>query len=368
MRYFSLLVWVVACGAATAALGADASDPNRLDSFPRLRGFTVPYQADSRLFHDAAATGANAVRLILSPISSSPNHSEQLWRKMLAQLPAQLQEAREQHLYVIVSLFNPPSPHPVPTAGKARDQWFHQFWTDPASEQAMVQQAVETARVIEPFGGMVWLELKNEPLDWTDYPQIPHHWAEWAQAIIAAVRQISEVPIVVQVGPGGLCGGFSTFPRLAGTNLVYSLHNYQPHSYTHQGITQLAGTDLAHPYAPTAQGWPGRFSANGEVWNKERLRQEFKPVIDFAQKNHVRIYVGEFGVARWAKNAAAYLQDNLELFEEYGWDWTNHAFRESTIWSAEHDDRYSASKDAQLSPTETDRAKVLKRFLQLNQQ
>jgi len=366
MRYFSLLVWVVACGAA-AAVRAEAPDRNNLDSFPRLRGFDVPYTADSRLFHDAAATGANAVRLILSPIAMSPNHSEQLWRKMLAQLPTQLQEAREQHLYVIVSLFNPPSPHPVPTAGKARDDWFHLFWNDPASEQAMMQQALETARVIAPFEGMVWLELKNEPLDRTDYPQIPHHWAEWAQAIITAVRQISQVPLVVQVGPGGYCSGFATFPRLAGTNLVYSLHSYKPLSYTHQGITQLVGTDLTHPFDPNPQSWPGRFSAKEEIWNKERLRQEFKPVIDFARENHVRIYVGEFGVARWAKNAAGYLQDSLELFEEYGWDWTDHAFRESTIWSMEHDDHYSASKDAQLSPTETDRAKVLKHFLQLNQ-
>ena len=359
----SVLTLLVVC--LLAFVPAHGTDKNDVASFPRFRGFTVPSKADDAMFRDVAATGANAVRLMLIPTTAKD--SAGLWKKMLANLPAQLASAQSHGLYVIVSLFNPPGPVSMPSDNAGRKVWLHRFWNDPASLAAMIQQAVETARVIAPYEGHVWLELKNEPLDWMEFPKIPHNWPDWSQKIVDAVRRVSQVPIVIQVGPGGLCGGFATFPKLQGTNLIYSVHNYQPHAYTHQGIKNLSGTDLAHPYDISGKGWPGVYSDGaGALWNKDRLRQELKPVLDFQKKNNVRIYVGEFGVARWAPNAADYLRDNIELFEEYGWDWTNHAFRESHIWSSEDDEQYSDSKHAQLSPTETDRARVLKSYLKLN--
>ena len=39
----------------------------------------------------------------------------------------------------------------------------------------------------------------------------------------------------------------------------------------------------------------------------------------------------------WAEGAADYLRDCIDLFEEEGWDWTYHAFREWTGWSVEHE-------------------------------
>ena len=38
-----------------------------------------------------------------------------------------------------------------------------------------------------------------------------------------------------------------------------------------------------------------------------------------------RIMVGEFGALRWADGADRWLNDCIELFEEYGWDWCNHS-------------------------------------------
>lgn len=34
--------------------------------------------------------------------------------------------------------------------------------------------------------------------------------------------------------------------------------------------------------------------------------------------------------------ADRYLADVIDLFEEYGWDWSYHAFREWAGWSVEH--------------------------------
>jgi hypothetical protein len=354
----------------TSLGGAPASNLNDLANFPRLRGMTVPARADAKVFHDAAANGANAVRLILSPLTTSPSHPAAAWEKMVENLPSQLDAAKEDHLVVIVSLFTPPVDLNFSASAKdeERKAALHTFWTDPKSLDIMIAQAVQTARLLKPYEGMVWLELKNEPLDWADYPAIPHNWPDWAQKLVDAVRAVSAVPIVVQVGPGGLCSGFANFPNLKGDNLVFSLHNYLPLAYTHQGVKQLIGTDLAHPYDQVGKKWPGDLGdGKGGVWDKERLRKAFEPVIRFAQENKGRIFVGEFSVARWAPNAEGYLRDNIELFEEQGWDWTYHAFRESSIWSFEHDETYSDGKHAQLSTSENARAKVIRAALSKNQ-
>ena len=69
---------------------------------------------------------------------------------------------------------------------------------------------------------------------------------------------------------------------------------------------------------------------------KDYLRGVLKPVRDFQLKHGARIYVGEFSAVAWAPGAEKYLEDCIALFEEYGWDWTYHAFREWKGWSVEH--------------------------------
>ena len=53
--------------------------------------------------------------------------------------------------------------------------------------------------------------------------------------------------------------------------------------------------------------------------------------------------------AAWAPGADQYLRDCIALFNEYGWDWTYHAFRESPVWDVEKergaDGKYVPSPD-----------------------
>ena len=58
---------------------------------------------------------------------------------------------------------------------------------------------------------------------------------------------------------------------------------------------------------------------------------------DFQLRHNARIYVGEFSAIAWAPGAADYIRDCIDVFEEYGWDWTYHAFREWDGWSVEHE-------------------------------
>ena len=60
--------------------------------------------------------------------------------------------------------------------------------------------------------------------------------------------------------------------------------------------------------------------------------------------------------AVWAPGAADYLRDLIEIFEEYGWDWSYHAFRESPVWDVE----MTGTDRNNLRPAaDTDRKRVL---------
>ena len=96
---------------------------------------------------------------------------------------------------------------------------------------------------------------------------------------------------------------------------------YQPDSFTHQGVGNR----------PVGIRWPDE----SKGWNRAFLRTALAPVRDFQRRHDAKIYVGEFSAIAWAPGAEEYLRDCIDLFEEYGWDWTYHAFREWDGWSVE---------------------------------
>ena len=53
------------------------------------------------------------------------------------------------------------------------------------------------------------------------------------------------------------------------------------------------------------------------------------------------------------------MKDCIELFEEFGWDWSYHAFREWSGWSVEHG---QDKDDAAPSKTQTSREKLLREW------
>ena len=98
--------------------------------------------------------------------------------------------------------------------------------------------------------------------------------------------------------------------------------------------------------------------------DRNYLREQLRPVREFQLKHQAKIYVGEFSAVRWAAGREQYIADLIDLFEEYGWDWSYHAFREWSGWSVEHSDRKEETEPT-AAPT---RAKqVLLKAFQRNQ-
>jgi aryl-phospho-beta-D-glucosidase BglC (GH1 family) len=199
----------------------------------------------------------------------------------------------------------------------------------------------------------VWgYDLLNEPCEGIVGDDVMT-WRELAEETAKRIRKIdAERAIIIEPAPWGSPDSLDWFEPLNDiANVVYSVHVYLPHSFTHQGV---------HSDSPPIF-YPGQI--DGKDWNKEQLRKALEPVTAFQKDHHVHMYIGEFSAIRWApeRSAENYLRDCLEIFEENGWDWAYHAFREWDGWSVEHTGPTNATQRAAL-PTE--RQQLLMRYFQ----
>lgn len=193
---------------------------------------------------------------------------------------------------------------------------------------------------------VIWgYDLVNEPVQHRPSPPGVADYLEGQVRVARAIRAIDpDMPIFIEANEWDSAAGFPELTPVDVPNVIYQVHMYTPGEYTHQGVY-----DKRHVFT-----YPGLI--NGVQWHKYRLRKCLQPVRDFQLAYNVHIYVGEFSAARWAPGAAEYLSDCIELFEEYGWDWTYHAYREWDGWSVEHG---PDPNDHQPAAEPTDRMQVL---------
>jgi len=202
----------------------------------------------------------------------------------------------------------------------------------------------------------VWgYDLVNEPVEGV-VPEGLMGWHALATKTALKIRQIDpDHAIIIEPGPWGSPQGLDWFEPLDVPGIVYSVHMYAPFQFTHQGIYGN----------PTGVSYPGK--VDGKHWDKEALRRVLKPAIDYQRDYGVHIYLGEFSAIRWAPGDSAcnYLRDCIEVFEENGWDWAYHAFREWDGWSVEHGPDRS---DRSPSPTPTKRERLLRSWFEKDKQ
>ncbi len=195
----------------------------------------------------------------------------------------------------------------------------------------------------------VWgYDLANEPGE-GDIPDGLMNWRQLAEAAAKRVRAIDEKrAIVVPPGQGGGWDNLDYFEPLPVDGVIYTVHMYVPHEFTHQGVM---------PGVPVGLNYPGHF--RNQDWNKAALKKVLQPVRDYQLDYNVPILLGEFSAIRWAPDDSArqYLSDCIDIFEEFGWDWSYHAFREWHGWSVEHDGDRGTTEPAK---TQTSREKLLR--------
>jgi hypothetical protein len=334
-----------------------------------LRGFTVGRMRESTLEKAANTWHANSIRYMMRTEFQARVQKltyAQSWQKIIDDLPGELDQCKKLNMTAVLCLFELPNDNALSyPKGKA---WRTAFWADDSNKQILVDCWKQIAQICKDRDQDIWFEILNEPLDWKDMPHTPAKWSDWAQAAIDAIRVIdAKHPVVIEVGPGGLCWAFKDFTPLKGDYIIYASHQYQPHEYTHQGISNIKATDLKQAYLKKQQPWPGAYSdTGGGWWDKNRLALELKPLIDFQKKYGVRVYISEFSAIKWAPDAEKYLRDSIELYEELGWDWAYHALDEYPGWSLEHTDAFDTPQEAQRAKGLTERGKVVKQYMDQN--
>lgn len=379
-------VALIAIAISHMGLGSPASalaqeSPAVVDRPDIVRGFNTYGAAMTEQNVDELRNeyGANVVRLQIHPQNYAAKHKvslDQAWDAVLDETERGLQEAARQGLMTVVDL------HSVPIPGSKNAP---AFWADDATADALVSCWEEIVQRLAPYREYIWgYDLLNEPHNTAELPLGAAKWPDWAQQMTDAIRVLDETTaIIYEASPGALPRGFienewidagpgypvqfqGEFELLDDDNVIYSMHWYELHSYTHQGI----GSNNA---SPVSEDWPDKMvypGTNGGVtWDEQTLRELMQPVVDFQEKYDVPIYIGEFSAIRWAPGASEYIRDSVALFEEFGWSWTYHSYRDWHGWQLDYTDTMTsdANSASAIATQPTDRELTLKAHFSRNE-
>ena len=316
---------------------------------PRLRGAMISPDVTAADLHVLGGEwGANLVRWQLYWVT--PDGRYDGWRDpkaydawldgALEHLDSLLPPCRREGLRVVVDLHTPPGGS-ILLPGYA---W--PLFQDKSYQDRFAQVWDKIARRYKGNKTVWGYDLANEPIE-GDVADGLLDWHALATRTALAVRQIDpDHAIIVEPGPGGGYDQLPYFAPLPLHNIVYSVHLYEPAQFTMQGVT---------PDLPTGVAYPGII--DGVRWDRAQMAHSLQVVASYQKHYHVAIYIGEFSAIRWAPGAEAWLRDAISIFEQNGWDWSYHAFREWQGWSVE----YGPDKNATTPrATPTDRELLLR--------
>ena len=247
---------------------------------PRLRGAMVSPDIDEAGLRVLGQEwNANLVRWQLVRREKIDNPLDlgayERWlQSALKQLDAALPLCEKYGLRVVVDLHSPPGGGRLSGGYAGSD---HGLFTDAACQRKFVEVWQHMARRYKDAKAIWGYDLANEPVE---SPRRPADWQDLAsgrQGDPASTRADDHRRAAEWGNPG--TAGASAAGR---ADVVYSVHMYLPHAFTHQGVLVRQGLPL-----------PGEIE--GKRWDKAQLEAALKPVVEFQRKYNVHIYIGEFG-------------------------------------------------------------------------
>lgn len=154
------------------------------------------------------------------------------------------------------------------------------------------------------------IDLINEP-----HSTLRYRWPELSKFLVQLVRRYTEKPIVI--GQYDLM----QFECVDYENVIYSHHHYAPHGYTHQGINGIPVCHDAYPGLVAFNHWVWA----PRIWNAQSLEDYFAPLVKLRQRG-MRIMIGEFSVTSDAIGGDRWIEDSINVFNKYGFDWYWHMY------------------------------------------
>jgi len=306
-------------------------------------------QANEENFKVLRSWNVNLMRLQLNTSDELARTDLQAYRKFIDTkindvIPRVLDLGKKYGVMIIIDL------HTVPGSARMTEESDAIY----GNEAAVNEFLHIWRRIAAKFKGhpaLYGYDLINEPKQTrrakTDYLELQCRAAE-------AIREIDpETPIYIESNMMDSPLAFYFLSPLKLKNIIYQCHFYEPFDYTHYFIQKKRDLETGKT---KYRIYPGTYY--GTFWGPDlvQIRKKLSYVREFEKKHRAKIYVGEFSAFACAPGADAYLRDCIRVFEEYGWDWTYHAFREGALWSVEHE---GPALDSMKQVSSTPRKEVL---------
>ena len=355
----NIAVRVIGIERIRPAKPANVSSPYKGHDISRLRGVMIqPRSFEEEDLNVLADWGVNHVRWQLlwggfpnGPADKATPEEYHAWIEQECQkLDRMLPLCEKAGVHVVIDLHSPPG-------GRLENADMKMF-LEKKYQDTFLEVWEKMARRYKGNKAVWAYDLMNEPCEGI----IPHGEkdapVDWRTLAIAATKKIraidAERAIILEPAPWGSPDSLDWFEPIDATNIVYSVHMYLPHRFTHQGV---------HDSDSLGTTYPGQ--CDGKYWDKAQLEAALEPVTDYQKDYGVHIYLGEFSVIRWAPGESGknYLTDCVDIFEQNGWDWAYHAFREWDGWSLEHGPDRNNRKPSEKP---TDRLLLLQSWFEKN--
>ncbi|MBS1772111.1 MAG: cellulase family glycosylhydrolase [Bacteroidetes bacterium] len=318
----------------------------------RIRGMMIPTNASADDIRTLAAWGANHVRWQLTwgggfPKSKADDATYQQYsdwlNSALDHMNSLLPLCKELGMKVIIDM------HTLPGGYHNNN---HRLFAEKIWQDNYINTWKDLAMRYKDNPTIYGYDIANEPQDGI-IKDGAVGWPTLASMAAHEIRAIDKTHYIIVEARGGNVGSLAGFQPIDVPGIIYSFHMYEPHSITHQNIFSKR--------RPTP--YPGRVGL--KYWDRDRVFSVLQQIKDWQNKYNVPVYVGEFSCIRWAPGESAYnyLKDCIDFFEQAGWGWAYHAFREYDGWSVEH----SGDKDDPNRTSEpTSRQKLLMEWFSKN--
>lgn len=265
--------------------------------------------------------------------------------------------AEKYDLYVLVDLHDPPGGRFTKDDGSNGNRWHAcRFFYNRAYLDCFMEAWRRIATRIKGHSRIYAYDIINEPhqQNGSEEKLVTDCWRLQYDAALLIRAIDPETPLSVASDWGGCPSSFLTLKPLPLKDVIYTVHTYRPYFYSFQGWNNEDVIDNTYPN-------PSR------GLDRSALRRIMRGVKDFQDKFHARILVGEFSAMCMAPGCAEFIRDYIDLFEEYGWDWTYDAFREWSAWSVEHEGVRQGQGDFRFWPSaDNPRKRVLLKALRRN--
>jgi len=308
-------------------------------SAAHLAAYTTP--ADFQLIHEL---GFDHVRLSINPeplidtppeekdkplpivdptVPLSPSAKLPLRPEAIARLDRTVQQLTAAGLVVVLDI------HP-------EEPWKRASFTDEGTPRLLAFWRAFSAHFAATDPQKVYFEVLNEPENISS-----QRWASLQDWVVTVIRKQAPHHTIIVTGAdwGGIDGLLALSP-LSDPDLIYSFHDYDPMTFTHQGATWAGDVfkplrNVPYPSTPEnvapllsalPEGSRAELEHYGQLrWNITTMQGRIARAADWGRQNHVPVWCGEFGAyrdfapapdrARWIADMRATLEK-----EKIGWD------------------------------------------------